>query len=122
MVNVREIESIVNRVSKGDLSREVRLSHSSISDKGGDEFAHIASAFNRMLVSIRSLITEAQTLSEQVVVAEQRIATIQIDTKTLAIGQGADEALTSAQGASEICISLAEDARKLAAQIEGFKL
>ena len=334
VVNVREIETIVNRVSNGDLSSEVRLSHSSISGKGGDEFAHIASAFNRMLVSIRSLITEAKTLSEQVVVAsgtmlevtksmeatlaaqqeethhvasaigqvlvsvnsveasmgeatnitakaqqavtqgqvvildtvegidhiakevttgsevinqlavhtseignvvdvirsiadqtnllalnaaieaarageqgrgfavvadevrtlasrtqtstqeiqamieqvqvgvkqavsamesgtsqadkgvlqakevsqsiaqlttnmeeivgvtqeiahavaEQRIATIQIDTKTLAIGQGADEALTSAQDASEICMSLAEDARKLAAQIEGFKL
>ncbi|WP_272877524.1 MULTISPECIES: methyl-accepting chemotaxis protein [Shewanella] len=55
-------------------------------------------------------------------VAEQRIATVQIDTKTLAIGQGADDALASAQSASKICLNLAADAKKLAAQIEGFRL
>ncbi|QPG57686.2 HAMP domain-containing protein [Shewanella eurypsychrophilus] len=66
---MREIESIVDRVSKGDLSKEISLSHTSTSGKGGDEFSHIARAFNQMLASIRSLITEVQTLSEKVVVA-----------------------------------------------------
>ncbi|SQH77057.1 protein of unknown function [Shewanella benthica] len=66
-------------------------------------------------------VNDKLIIPDNLEITEQRIATIQIDTKTLAIGQGADEALTSAQDASEIGIGLAENARKLAEQIEVFK-
>jgi methyl-accepting chemotaxis protein len=89
-------------------------------DNGVLQANAVSESISVLTSSVQEIVIVMQDIASAV--AEQRQVSTQIDSKTSAIGEGADSALLSAQGASQIGLSLAKDANKLAAQIEGFKL
>ncbi|AQS36686.1 methyl-accepting chemotaxis protein [Shewanella psychrophila] len=119
--STQEIQSMIEQVQVG-VKQAVSAMDSGTrqADIGVSQAKEVSASIEQLTTNMQEIVGVTQEIAHAV--AEQRSATTQIDSKTLAIGQGADDALASAQGASEICLNLAADAKKLAAQIEGFRL
>ena len=64
--NIQSIHQITSRVAGGDLTQDLHV-------KGTDEFYEIAQAFNKMLESMRGLISSVQSLSHEVVAASNKV-------------------------------------------------
>lgn len=119
--STQEIQSMIEQVQVG-VKQAVSAMDSGTkqADIGVLQAKEVSASITQLTTNMQEIVGVTQEIAHAV--AEQRLATTQIDSKTHAIGKGADEALSSAQGASEICLSLTQDARKLATQIEGFNL
>ncbi|WP_076409391.1 methyl-accepting chemotaxis protein [Shewanella sp. UCD-KL12] len=119
--STQEIQSMIEQVQTGVKQAVAAMESGTFqADKGVLQAKEVSASMTQLTANMQQIVGVTQEVAHAV--AEQRLATTQIDNKTLTIGKGADDALLSAQGASEICVNLAVDAKKLAAQIEGFKL
>ncbi len=69
------IEALTSRVAKGDFTADLNVT-------GNDELSKIAEAFNHMLLSVRSLITEVKQVSVDVVNASDKMQLVTADVET----------------------------------------
>jgi len=79
---VNAIEALTSRVAKGDLTEDLPVT-------GNDELTVIAQAFNHMLASIRLLITEVKLVSEDVVLASNKMQSMTSEVESTLIEQQA---------------------------------
>ncbi|MCL1076761.1 methyl-accepting chemotaxis protein [Parashewanella spongiae] len=113
----RMIELVQSATSK---AVETMESGSQRANQGVEHANEVSISIDNVTKRVQEVVVLSQQIAE--VVAEQRSATGQVDEKTHAIERGATGSLSSAQSASEIGKVLAQDAKKLAAQISDFRI
>ncbi|MBE8167326.1 MAG: methyl-accepting chemotaxis protein [Shewanella sp.] len=113
----RMIELVQSATSK---AVETMESGSQRANEGVEHANEVSTSIDNVTRRVQEVVVLSQQIAE--VVAEQRLATGQVDEKTHAIERGAADSLTAAQSASGIGKVLAQDAKKLAAQISDFKI
>ncbi len=119
--STQEIQAMIELVQSGaDQAVAAMDTGTQKADQGVQQASEVSETISQLTARVQDIVTITEQIAAAV--SEQKLAATQIDAKTHAIGEGADDALKAAVGASEIGQRLASDAQKLASQIEGFKL
>lgn len=119
--STQEIQTMIELVQSGaDQAVATMESGTQKANQGVQQAGQVSETITRLTSSVQDIVTITEQIAAAV--SEQKLAATQIDAKTHTIGEGADDALKAAVGASEIGQGLASDAKRLASQIEGFKL
>ena len=119
--STQEIQAMIELVQSGaDQAVATMDSGTQKANQGVQQAGQVSETITTLTSSVQDIVTITEQIAAAV--SEQKLAATQIDAKTHAIGEGADDALKAAVGASEIGQGLASDAKRLASQIEGFKL
>ncbi|NRD73611.1 methyl-accepting chemotaxis protein [Shewanella sp. VB17] len=120
-LSTQEIQTMIEQIQLGAKEAVSAMeAGTQQADNGVTQANEVRESISVLTGSVQEIVAVMRDISSAV--AEQRHVSTQIDSKTSSIGEGADDALLSAKNASQIGLTLAEDARKLAKQIEGFKL